>query len=66
MNAAGLSRLQIDPSCGQLIDDLEDLTWPSDLSAGHCAAWLRYFAEAEFSIPMAFEQPMGKFNVSRR
>lgn len=47
-NAAGDMALFIHSKCRQLRRDLDSLLWPSDLSDGHCAAWLRYFCDREY------------------
>jgi hypothetical protein len=59
-NAAGEVSLYVNSSCRQLIEDFGNLLWPSDLSEGHCVAWLRYFIEWEF--PILAERPKPKFH----
>lgn len=48
--AAGEVGLYINSGCRQVIDDLRTLLWPSDLSEGHAAAWLRYFVIREYPV----------------
>lgn len=59
-NAGGEVNLFINPKCDRLIDDFKSLLWPSDLSEGHCAAWLRYFVHREYPVvtSMAFGSGM--------
>lgn len=52
-NAAGDVGLHVDTECRQLVDDFESLLWPSDLSDGHCVAWLRYFLQWEYPVRTA-------------
>lgn len=59
-NAAGEVGMVIHPSCRRLIRDFNDLLWPSDLSEGHCLAWLRYFAIWEYPIRTAMPEASGR------
>lgn len=49
-NAEGNVGLYVNADCTVLIDDFGKLLWPSDLSDGHCVAWLRYFTMREYPV----------------
>ena len=57
-NAAGEVSLWINSSCRQLIADFGNLLWPSDLSEGHCVAWLRYFSQWEYPVRVIHRAPL--------
>ena len=48
--ADGIVKMYIHPQCRRIINDLDSLLWPSDLSEGHACAWLRYFVEREYPV----------------
>jgi hypothetical protein len=49
-NATGDVNLAVNSRCRRLIRELQELLWPSDLEAGHCTAWLRYFCARQYPV----------------
>ena len=64
--ADGRRWMKIHPSCKTLINDLQIVLWPSDMSEGHCLAWLRYFCHREFPLRLDVAVPQGRFSVDVR
>lgn len=64
--ADGQCRVKIHPSCKQLIEDLQTVLWPSDMSEGHCLAWFRYFCHKQFPLRLDVAVPQGGFSVDVR
>ncbi|MCX5658573.1 MAG: hypothetical protein NTW19_02490 [Planctomycetota bacterium] len=62
-NAAGEIGLSIHPSCRRLIREMGELLWPSDLSQGHCVAWLRYAVAWEFPVVAPRGEATGRVSV---
>lgn len=50
LNAAGERRLLMHRDCRRLTRDMEAAIWPSDLTAQHCLAALRYYVHTEYPV----------------
>jgi hypothetical protein len=64
-SADGAVNLYIASHCKQLLNDFRTLLWPSDLSEGHCMAWLRYFTEWEYPVRRDAQPLPGQVLFSR-
>lgn len=56
--ASGEVNLRVDPSCKQLIADMESAAAKTDMEEQHCVAWLRYFCQSEYPVMFNATTPM--------
>ncbi len=59
-------RIRIHPSCKILINDIQTVLWPSDMSEGHSLAWFRYFCHRQFPVRSEIVRPTGQFSVNTK
>jgi hypothetical protein len=64
-SATGHISLYLSSQCKRLANDFRTQLWPSDLSDGHCLAWLRYFIAWEYPVRSDAKPAGGQVLFSR-